>query len=146
MTSSKTKKPKPSKAFNKIKTGLDEALEVAKKPELTKEDFDLGFNRNFTADPYDRSEKRVAQWLHEVGGVGGGEDPVGFMMASYVFLVDERKELKRHVAALQLDNDRLSSIKKFDDNREPPTLDEASDNLYAATQEFVARLKDDNNV
>ena len=38
--------------------------------------------RDFDQDPYDRSEHRVASWLAKTG-VGGGDDPIGFLIASH---------------------------------------------------------------
>lgn len=66
--------------------------------------------RNFVQKPYSDDEKRVAQWFSNVAGIGGGEDPIGFMIASHEMLARERKDLKQQVAALQLDNDRLYAL------------------------------------
>ena len=45
------------------------------------------------ADSYDASETRVASWLSEKG-VGGGSDPIGFMIASQEHMATEIKRLK----------------------------------------------------
>lgn len=66
--------------------------------------------RNFVQKPYSDDEKRVVQWFSNVAGIGGGEDPIGFMIASHEMLARERKDLKQQVRALQLDNDRLYAI------------------------------------
>jgi len=63
-------------------------------------------------NPYSLDEGRVAEWLVKLSGdmVGGGPDPIGFLLSSYEYLIMERKELKQHIAALQLDNDRLHTL------------------------------------
>lgn len=43
-------------------------------------------DRDIDHDPYDRQEQRVAEYLSTVAGIGGGDDPVGFLMASHAFL------------------------------------------------------------
>lgn len=47
------------------------------------------------ASPYDKSEQRVAKFIVEQtkGAIGGGDDPVGFILASYVELRSERDAL-----------------------------------------------------
>ena len=49
--------------------------------------------RDFKENPYSPCEARVAAFLHEVGGIGGGDDPIGFLMASHAALAAERREL-----------------------------------------------------
>lgn len=44
-------------------------------------------DRDIERDPYDRQEQRVAEFLSRVGGIGGGDDPIGFLIASYAFKV-----------------------------------------------------------
>jgi hypothetical protein len=51
------------------------------------------------------------------GGIGGGDDPIGFFMASYEMLIHERREMKRQIAALQMDNDRLHQLMTTQDDR-----------------------------
>jgi hypothetical protein len=46
--------------------------------------------RDMEAKPYSPDEMRVAQWLSKKG-VGGGDDPIGFLMVSYDWLIEERK-------------------------------------------------------
>jgi hypothetical protein len=49
--------------------------------------------RDLNKDPYDRSEQRAAKYLFDVG-VGGGDDPVGFLIASHVYAMIELKRLR----------------------------------------------------
>jgi hypothetical protein len=51
--------------------------------------------RDMDASPYTKDEARVAEYLFD-RGAGGGDDPIGFMLASYSFMVEERNAL-RHV-------------------------------------------------
>jgi hypothetical protein len=46
--------------------------------------------RDMKTNPYTSDEKRVAEWLSKKG-VGGGDDPIGFLMVSYDWLIEERK-------------------------------------------------------
>ena len=50
--------------------------------------------RNIVANPYTPEEQRVADWLARNGGVGGGDDPIGFLLASYAFLIAQRNALR----------------------------------------------------
>jgi hypothetical protein len=43
------------------------------------------YQRDFEANPYSKDEERVAKWLSEKG-IGGGDDPIGFVMHSYDFI------------------------------------------------------------
>jgi hypothetical protein len=49
---------------------------------------DLGEN------PYSPKEAEAARYLMELTGIGGGDDPVGFLIASYRELVRQRTILK----------------------------------------------------
>ena len=42
-------------------------------------------HRDMKQNPYDEQEKRVADYLHEIteGQMGGGDDPIGFLIASH---------------------------------------------------------------
>ena len=51
--------------------------------------------RDFHADPYTPDEARVAQWLVEKAGIGGGADPIGFMLASYELIRLERDSFRQ---------------------------------------------------
>ncbi|MEH2517424.1 hypothetical protein V1279_002997 [Bradyrhizobium sp. AZCC 1610] len=50
--------------------------------------------RNLEEKPYTLDEQRVAEFLCNKG-VGGGDDPIGFLLASYEYLVHERNELRK---------------------------------------------------
>lgn len=53
--------------------------------------------RDMKAKPYTDAEKRVADYLTQLtdNQIGGGEDPIGFLMASHAYLVHERAEVRR---------------------------------------------------
>jgi hypothetical protein len=58
--------------------------------------------RDFDARGYSPDEERVAEWFFEKG-VGGGDDPIGAMIASHEALALERNELKsRKVVAWRI--------------------------------------------
>lgn len=42
-------------------------------------------DRDFERQPYGRQEQRVAEYLSTIAGIGGGDDPVGFLIASHAF-------------------------------------------------------------
>lgn len=44
--------------------------------------------RNIEENPYTKEEQRVADFIVERsnGAVGGGDDPIGFLLASYALL------------------------------------------------------------
>lgn len=49
--------------------------------------------RDFDKRPYSPDENRVAEFLSE-RGAGGGDDPIGFILASYAYVVAERNEVR----------------------------------------------------
>lgn len=49
--------------------------------------------RDFEKSPYTPDEERVARWLDNKAGIGGGDDPIGFLLASYELLKMEVKTL-----------------------------------------------------
>jgi hypothetical protein len=51
--------------------------------------------RDFDKNPYSPDEARVAKWLDEKAGMGGGDDPLGFLMVSYDYLVAQRNHLAK---------------------------------------------------
>jgi hypothetical protein len=53
---------------------------------------------------------RVAKWIDSKAGIGGGDDPIGFLLASHEMLARERKDLRREIIALKIDNDRLVAL------------------------------------
>ena len=58
--------------------------------------------RDFDVEPYSKDEARIAVWL-SIRGVGGGDDPIGFLLASYEYLVAERNELQRKLSTLKVE-------------------------------------------
>lgn len=51
--------------------------------------------RDIDANPYSADERRVADFIVKMSkeNVGGGDDPIGFLMTSYAWLIEERKAL-----------------------------------------------------
>jgi hypothetical protein len=49
--------------------------------------------RDIDEKPYTPDEARVAAFFFE-RGIGGGDDPIGSMMAGYAFLVEQRNQLQ----------------------------------------------------
>jgi hypothetical protein len=47
--------------------------------------------RDMEKNPYSADEKRVAEYVVKLTGVGAGNDPIGFLMASHAALVEDRK-------------------------------------------------------
>lgn len=50
--------------------------------------------RNLDEKPYSPEEAKVAQYLEELAGLGGGDDPVGFLILSHHELVRQRRILR----------------------------------------------------
>jgi len=50
------------------------------------------YREHFIVD-YSLDERRVARYLSDRTGIGGGEDPIGFLIASHRMLADERRRL-----------------------------------------------------
>jgi hypothetical protein len=50
--------------------------------------------RDFDKNPYSADEARIAKWWSDLG-VGGGDDPIGSLIASHEMLADQRNELQR---------------------------------------------------
>ncbi len=44
--------------------------------------------RDFEKNPYTKEEQRIATFLNDLIGIGGGDDPIGFMLASYFELIN----------------------------------------------------------
>jgi hypothetical protein len=51
--------------------------------------------------PYDANESRVAQWIMDRTGIGGGDDPIGFILASYDYKISEMDAMRAKIAALE---------------------------------------------
>jgi hypothetical protein len=49
--------------------------------------------RDLAKYPYTEDEQRVVAYFTE-RGVGGGDDPIGFLLASYAYLVQERNDVR----------------------------------------------------
>jgi hypothetical protein len=47
--------------------------------------------RDVEKNPYSADEKRVAEYVVKLTGVGAGNDPIGFLMASHATLVKDIK-------------------------------------------------------
>jgi hypothetical protein len=56
--------------------------------------------RDFIANPYSIDEIRVANYIVELTGVGGGDDPIGFLIASHAYLSGERRLTPSHPVML----------------------------------------------
>lgn len=50
--------------------------------------------RDLDVNPYSKDEERVVKWL-DSKGLGGGDDPIGFIMASYEYIMYQLREEKR---------------------------------------------------
>lgn len=62
--------------------------------------------RDIDKEPYSPDEVRVAKFFFDLG-TGGGDDPIGFLIASHQVLAEERRQLKdllrRAVARIEAD-------------------------------------------
>lgn len=48
--------------------------------------------RDFDKNPYSKEEGRVVAYLQLIApDVGGGDDPIGFLLASHNYLIRERR-------------------------------------------------------
>jgi hypothetical protein len=59
--------------------------------------------RDFEADPYSEQEKRVADYLVNLtaGQVGAGDDPIGFLMASHGYIIEQQRQASVTIRALR---------------------------------------------
>lgn len=55
-------------------------------------------SRDFEANPYTPHEERVAKYINDIAGIGGGDDPIEFLIASHHAL---RREVSRLKAELK---------------------------------------------
>jgi len=53
----------------------------------------IKMKRDFDKNPYTPDEARVAAFFSD-RGVGGGDDPIGFLLASYEYIVEQRNTLE----------------------------------------------------
>ncbi len=51
--------------------------------------------------PYNEQEARVARWLVDRTGIGAGNDPVGFVLASYDLKIAEMEIMRKKLASLE---------------------------------------------
>lgn len=63
--------------------------------------------RDIDANPYSKDEMRVAKWFVERCDIGGGDDPIGFLLASYETLLNERERLRKKLASPDAPDGRL---------------------------------------
>lgn len=58
--------------------------------------------RNLDTHPYTADEKRVGALLDELApDIGWGDDPIGFLIASYRMLAQQRRELRQEIMELR---------------------------------------------
>jgi len=52
--------------------------------------------RDFDENPYSKDEQRVADYIVEAskGNIGGGDDPIGYLMAAHAHFSDLVKSLR----------------------------------------------------
>lgn len=51
-------------------------------------------DRDLDKNPYSPDERRVATFLADLTGIGGGDDPIGFIMASHAELARQRNLMR----------------------------------------------------
>ena len=56
--------------------------------------------RNFELNPYSPDEARVAAWLADRTGAGGGDDPIGFLLLSHETLARQRNSLRHRLVRI----------------------------------------------
>jgi len=56
--------------------------------------------RDFEKNPYTHDEARVAKFFAELG-IGGGDDPIGALIASHQYLALERNKLQNKLRETQ---------------------------------------------
>jgi len=66
-------------------------------------------DRDITANPYDRQEERVAEWLAQ-RGLGGGDDPIGFLIASQAWAASMVQSMMRIAVLRDNELDRVREI------------------------------------
>lgn len=74
----------PQAAIQQWNQRATDSAEIASKREI-------GQSRDIEIDPYSPDEQRVADWLMTVG-IGGGDDPIGFLLASYEYSRSANKD------------------------------------------------------
>lgn len=70
--------------------------------------------RDFETAPYERQERRVAEFLWSLTGIGGGDDPIGFMMTQHDMSRLEIRGLERLLrdagVQLELDDQEFAQV------------------------------------
>jgi len=61
--------------------------------------------RNFEERPYTEDEERVARFLSDDVGLGGGDDPIGFVIASHAELARQKNLLASRLRDAGLSDD-----------------------------------------
>jgi len=56
--------------------------------------------RDIEKNPYTKDEARVAKWLGDKTGIGGGDDPIGFLIASHEELALQCRTFKAILSGL----------------------------------------------
>lgn len=69
--------------------------------------------RDLDKNPYSPDEQRVADWLCKRSGenIGGGDDPIGFLMVSYEYVMASNANLRREVMNLSAKVDEFMELK-----------------------------------
>jgi hypothetical protein len=57
--------------------------------------------RNIDKEPYSKDEARVARFFYE-RGTGGGDDPIGALIASHEYLIAERKSMPQSILKMAI--------------------------------------------
>lgn len=65
--------------------------------------------RDFDLNPYSPEEARVAKYLMEKTGIGGGGDPIGFILASHNALAERAEALFERLNDLEVRIGKLES-------------------------------------
>ena len=65
--------------------------------------------RDFDTRPYTDDEARVAKFLIDKG-IGGGDDPIGFLMATYAYVMAERARRPEKIEIIRMDSESVSGI------------------------------------
>src|SRR5216684_1933823 len=66
--------------------------------------------RDFDKNPYSQDEQRVADYLFE-RGIGGGDDPIGFILASYAFALATIEQKKKETLVQDLNWDEEYQVR-----------------------------------
>lgn len=55
--------------------------------------------RDLDKNPYTKDEARVAKFFFDKG-LGGGDDPIGFLLSSYEYVIYQRNEALKQLSQL----------------------------------------------